>query len=115
MDVTEGTVFGMSATAVTPPAAAARVPDWKSSLSVNPGSLKWTCMSIIPGRTRFPPAFNTLSASGVNPLLVRDWILPPSTTTLPSKKPLGVYILPSLTTRSTVKIVHHSNLTGSIN
>src|SRR5437867_610432 len=47
--VTAGTVFGMSATVVTPPMAAERVPLGKSSLCRSPGSLMWTWRSTHPG------------------------------------------------------------------
>ena len=46
-----GLVLGISKTDVTPPKTAALLPDSKSSTSVDPGSLKWTCVSIIPGKT----------------------------------------------------------------
>ena len=51
---TGGTVLGMSITVVTPAAAAARVPEPKSSFSVIPGSRKWTWASTRPGITASP-------------------------------------------------------------
>ena len=44
-----GSVFGMHATDVTPPATAAAVPVAIVSSSSRPGSRRWTCMSIQPG------------------------------------------------------------------
>ena len=41
---------GMSKIVVVPPAAAAREPVANPSQSVRPGSLKWTCESITPGK-----------------------------------------------------------------
>ena len=62
-EVTGGSeVHGMSTTHVTPPAAAALVPVSKSSRWVNPGSSKWTCPSITPGRTSSPPRSMTSSS-----------------------------------------------------
>ena len=46
-----GSVFGMHATLVTPPARAAAVPVAIVSSSSRPGSRRWTCMSIQPGET----------------------------------------------------------------
>src|SRR6267143_5403043 len=54
-DVTGGTVFGISATVVTPPIAADLVPLGKSSLCVRPGSLMWTCSSTQPGKMSASP------------------------------------------------------------
>src|SRR5437899_4865200 len=53
--VTAGTVFGMSATVVTPPMAAERVPLGKSSLCRSPGSLTWSWRSTHPGRISASP------------------------------------------------------------
>src|SRR5213592_3874917 len=53
--VTAGIVFGMSATVVTPPIAAERVPLGKSSLRRSPGSLMWTWRSTHPGRINASP------------------------------------------------------------
>src|SRR5437867_2573386 len=51
-----GFVFGMQTTEVNPPRAAQRVPVSMVSLSLRPGSRRWTCMSIRPGTTSFPVA-----------------------------------------------------------
>ena len=51
-----GSVFGMHATAVNPPKAAARAPVSMVSLCSCPGSRKWTCMSIQPCETVLPDA-----------------------------------------------------------
>ena len=42
--------MGISNNEVTPPSTAALLPLSRSSASVEPGSLKWTCVSIIPGK-----------------------------------------------------------------
>ena len=47
----DGFVFGISNIDVMPPIIAARLPEYKSSESVAPGSLKWTWVSIAPGNT----------------------------------------------------------------
>jgi hypothetical protein len=49
-------VFGISNTEVIPPAIAALLPECKSSVSVEPGSLKWVCVSMHPGKTINPLA-----------------------------------------------------------
>ena len=49
-----GLVLGISNTLVIPPAIAALLPECKSSVSVEPGSLKCTCVSIHPGKTINP-------------------------------------------------------------
>ncbi len=54
---------GMSKTVVVPPAAAAREPVAKPSHSVRPGSLKWTCASITPGKMVKPVASISCAAS----------------------------------------------------
>ena len=46
-----GDVFGMHTTLVNPPRAAQRVPVSMVSLSLRPGSRRWTCRSIKPGTT----------------------------------------------------------------
>src|SRR3954454_20967807 len=51
-----GAVFGMQTTVVNPPAAAARAPEAIVSLWENPGSRRWTCISINPGATIKPDA-----------------------------------------------------------
>jgi hypothetical protein len=45
-----GVVFGIPSTIVTPPASAAAVPVAKSSLCSPPGTRKWVCTSINPGK-----------------------------------------------------------------
>src|SRR5574341_448 len=54
---------GISRTAVTPPAAAPRVPASQPSQSARPGSLKCTWASTTPGRTTSPVASMTSSSS----------------------------------------------------
>ena len=49
-----GLVFGISNTAVIPPAMAALLPEWRSSVSVDPGSLKCVWVSMQPGKTVKP-------------------------------------------------------------
>ena len=62
--VVAGTLLsGMSTIVVTPPAAAARVAVSKPSHSVRPGSLTWTCVSTMPGKTTRSP-HSTISAPG---------------------------------------------------
>ena len=56
-----GLVFGISNTEVMPPTIAALLPEAKSSVSVEPGSLKCVWVSMQPGRT-------------VSPLASIDWI-----------------------------------------
>ena len=51
-----GLVFGISNKEVTPPRTAALLPLSKSSASVDPGSLKCTWVSMIPGKITFPDA-----------------------------------------------------------
>ena len=63
-----GTLFGISKKAVTPPATAALLPLCKSSLSVLPGSLKWTCGSIAPGSRCNPvPSISNSPVETSNP------------------------------------------------
>ena len=64
-----GKVLAMHATAVKPPAAAARVPLAMVSLYSKPGSRRCTCMSMKPGHTTLPVA-STVSApaGGFRPL-----------------------------------------------
>ena len=57
-----GSVFGMHATDVTPPATAAAVPVAIVSSSSRPGSRRWTCMSIRPGETISPVQSRVRSA-----------------------------------------------------
>ena len=51
-----GSVLGMQAIEVNPPASAAAVPVAMVSSSSRPGSRRWTCMSISPGETILPAA-----------------------------------------------------------
>src|SRR3989338_59554 len=62
--VVGGIVLGISRTVVMPPFAAAIEPVKKSSLCVNPGSLKCTWQSISPGSTKLLFASITLSDFG---------------------------------------------------
>src|SRR5688572_25686479 len=57
-----GDVFGMHATAVKPPATAAKVPVATVSLCSCPGSRKWTCMSMRPGHTTSPAGISSTVA-----------------------------------------------------
>ena len=63
----QGSSVGMSSTVVTPPSAAAWVPERKSSLCVRPGSRRCACASISPGRIRHPIASIVAAASWVAP------------------------------------------------
>ncbi len=56
-----GSVLGMQAIEVNPPARAAAVPVSIVSSSSRPGSRRWTCMSIRPGETILPEASMTCS------------------------------------------------------
>ncbi len=56
-----GSVLGMQAIEVKPPASAAAVPVSMVSSSSKPGSRRWTCMSISPGLTILPAASITVS------------------------------------------------------
>src|SRR5581483_12486603 len=58
-----GSVLGMHATDVTPPATAAAVPVAIVSSSSRPGSRRWTCMSIRPGETIIPVQSRVRSAA----------------------------------------------------
>ncbi len=60
-----GSVFGMHATAVKPPATAAAAPVAIVSLCVCPGSRRWTCMSMKPGATIAPAASTTRASARV--------------------------------------------------
>ena len=57
-----GSVLGIQATEVTPPARAEAVPVAMVSSSSRPGSRRWTCMSIKPGQTILPAASMVRSA-----------------------------------------------------
>src|SRR6185436_14722629 len=58
-----GRSVGISRTVVTPPRAAACVPEEKSSLCVSPGSRRCACTSTRPGSSRQPETSKTLLAS----------------------------------------------------
>ena len=93
-----GLVFGISKTAVTPPSAAERMPDSKSSLCSLPGSRKCTWLSMMPGRTMRPVASTTSPAS---PEIVPiSTIFPSRTATSVSKGPPVVQTVPFLMIRS---------------
>src|SRR5215831_9050197 len=62
-----GLVLAMQATAVNPPASAARVPVRTVSLYSCPGSRRCTCMSMRPGTTQQPPASTRSSAGPASP------------------------------------------------
>src|SRR5213594_148706 len=63
-----GSVFGMQAIEVNPPAAAALVPVSTLSLCSCPGSRRCTCMSTNPGQTQWPAASSTFVPAGTTPL-----------------------------------------------
>ena len=85
---TAGTVFGMSRTTVTPPAAAASVREAKSSFSGNPGSRLWTWTSTPPGSTYRPLASRTFPS--VRRLGSTRVITPSLINTSVSRAPSGV-------------------------
>ena len=67
--VVGGFVFGISKTDVMPPMTAALLPELRSSVSVEPGSLKWTCVSIQPGRTvKFSASKVSFDSSSKSPI-----------------------------------------------
>src|SRR5262245_53419347 len=72
-----GTVLGMHATPVKPPAAAAAVPVATVSFHSNPGSRRCTCMSRKPGQTTSPARSSTFAPSAAIPFATRA-ILPSS-------------------------------------
>jgi hypothetical protein len=74
-----GWVFGMQATAVNPPTAAAAVPLAIVSLCSCPGSRRCTCMSTKPGHTTSPPGISMTSTPGST---ARSW--PTAATRSPS-------------------------------
>src|SRR5512136_1729199 len=78
-----GSVFGMQAMEVKPPAAAARLPVRTVSLYSNPGSRGWVCMSINPGTTSFPSS-SRMVRSDSPPALIRSF--PRLTIVLPSMR-----------------------------
>src|SRR5215472_3592442 len=89
---TAGTVFGMSTTVVTPPAAAAAVSEPKSSLSGKPGSRLCTCASMPPGSTSSPRA--STSCAPTPPPRSRLVMTPPAMWTSASRGPPGVQTVP---------------------
>src|SRR5437879_9731077 len=91
---TAGTVFGMSSTTVTPPAAAAAVSVPKSSFSGKPGSRLWTCTSTAPGKTYLPRA-STSVPSAVSARPGSTLVTTPSlTSTSALRGPAGTYTVP---------------------
>src|SRR5579872_4005309 len=99
---TAGTVFGMSITVVTPPAAAAAVSVPKSSLSGNPGSRLCTCMSMPPGRTYIPAASTMFADAAPARPCATSVTTPSMTRTSASRGPSAVKTVPPRT-RSSVK------------
>ncbi|EEQ36763.1 hypothetical protein CLUG_00887 [Clavispora lusitaniae ATCC 42720] len=85
--VVGGTAFnGMSTTVVTPPAAAACVPEAKPSHSVRPGSFKCTCASTKPGMmtlgdtSRSSPTSNrAITSSACRRMPGATWRMDPDT------------------------------------
>ena len=89
--VTGSLLSGMSASVVTPPAAAARVACAKPSHSVRPGSLTWTCASTRPGMsTRSPRSSTPAGAASPAPIGSTPAMRSPSTTTSAATMPSGV-------------------------
>ena len=62
-----GRVFGMQQIVVNPPAAAARVPVWMSSLYSCPGSRRCVCRSMSPGTTHLPRTSTTRPPASPRP------------------------------------------------
>src|SRR5512135_977938 len=100
---TAGTVFGMSRTVVTPPAAAAAVRVPKFSFSGNPGSRLCTWTSMAPGRTYMPVASMTFAPSRARTPGSTRVITPSVTWTSAATGPPGVYTMPPRI-RSSVKL-----------
>ena len=71
-----GSVFGMQATAVKPPATADAVPVATVSLCSWPGSRRWTWMSISPGAT-IQPALDLEDLGAVDRQVLADARDPP--------------------------------------
>src|SRR5262249_45523907 len=71
----QGSVFGITAMEVNPPAAAAALPVSIVSSSSRPGSRRWTCMSMKPGATTLPERSSTFTLSAGRPSPTRA-ILP---------------------------------------
>ena len=63
---TAGSVFGIATTATKPPAAAARVPESRSSLCSCPGTRRCTCGSTKPGNRWRPSPSSTSAPSGAS-------------------------------------------------
>ncbi len=63
---TVGSVFGIATTATKPPAAAARVPESRSSLCSWPGTRRCTCGSTKPGKRWRPSPSTTSAPSGAS-------------------------------------------------
>src|SRR2546427_3409446 len=97
---TAGTVFGMSITVVTPPAAAAAVSVPKSSFSGKPGSRLWTWTSMAPGSTYIPRA-STTPAPGEADLRSAKIVMTPSEMWTSTRRgPSGVWTVPPAMTRA---------------
>ena len=71
-----GLVLGMASRLVTPPAAAARQPEYTSSLWVRPGSRRWTCISTRPGAATRPVPSTTWAFGAAR--LLPSWAILPS-------------------------------------
>src|SRR6266550_2609025 len=95
---------GMSASVVTPPAAAPRVAARQPSHSSRPGSLTWTCASTTPGNTCSPRAStssNALPWPGSTTASKR----PPAMSTSASRTPSSVTTRPPRIARSAVAVL----------
>src|SRR5262245_21873012 len=99
--VVEGSVLGISKTAVTPPSTAARLPLSRSSFHSRPGSRKCTWLSMTPGRTVRPAAAKVSPAEACarSPIAA---ILPPRTPMSAGPRPAWFATSPSRTIRSKV-------------
>ena len=80
---TTGSVLGIATTATKPPAAAARVPESRSSLCSCPGTRRCTCGSTKPGNRCRPSPSSTSAPSGASsePGAPSSAITPPRTST----------------------------------
>ena len=80
---TVGSVFGIAITATKPPAAAARVPESRSSLCSCPGVRRCTCGSTKPGNRWRPSPSSTSAPAGASsePGAPSSAISPPRTST----------------------------------
>src|SRR5205807_3460582 len=85
---------GISITVVTPPAAALMLPVSKPSQCVRPGSLKWTCGSMHPGRTNRFLASITSPASGRSAGSASPTTRPPAIATVAGNTPVSVATRP---------------------